>query len=151
MILPEAELTAILEDPSKAIDGDLYWTLRNDFGPFAFFQARVDSSEGWPIFIKGSHNHEASKLAFAIIHQGYGRRIYGLCLGYGHTNLDRSRAESPHKHRPRESDDKYAYAASDITATILDPLDVWSQFCREARITHRGRLHRLPSIQAELL
>jgi hypothetical protein len=151
MNLTEAEMTAILGDPSKRIEGPIQWALRNDVGPFAFFQAQVESSNGWPIFAKGSYNAESSKLAFALIHQGYGRRIYGLCLGNSHTNVDRQRVGSPHKHRWTEGDDRHAYVPSDITASILEPVAVWEQFCREASITHHGQLLSPPPMQAVFL
>jgi len=150
MNLTEAEMTAILDDPSKRIEGSIQWTLRNEVGPFAFFQARVESVAGWPLFIKGSYNPESSKLAFALIHQGYGRRVYGLCLGNFHTNLNRSRIGSPHKHRWTEVDDQFAYSPSDITAPATEPVEVWLQFCREPNITHIGRLQAPPPLQAGL-
>jgi hypothetical protein len=151
MNLTEEEMAAILDDPSKRIEGAIQWILRNEVGPFAYFQARVDSLSGWPIFIKGSYNPESSKLAFALIHQGYGRRIYGLCLGNLHTNRDRTRVGSPHKHRWTEIDDQFAYSPSDITARATEPVEAWVQFCREARIEHVGRLQAPPPNQTELL
>lgn len=140
MNLTEAEMAAILDDPSKRIEGSIQWTLRNEVGPFAFFQARVESANGWPLFVRGSYNPESLKLAYALIHQGYGRRIYGLCLGSSHTNVDRKRIGSPHKHRWTEADELHAYVPPDITAPANDPILVWDQFCAEALIAHNGRL-----------
>jgi hypothetical protein len=117
-------------------------------GPWAQFQVPLESDSGWPIFIKGGYSSSSRKLQFSLIWQGHGR-IYGLCVGSGHTNLSRERLESPHKHRWTEHDPQHAYSPKDITAT--DPLTVWEQFCSEATIRHLGRLAPPPPIQTDLL
>jgi hypothetical protein len=111
---------------------------------------RIESLSGWPLFIKGSYNPASSKVAFALIHQGYGKRIYGLCLGYSHKNRDGSQSGDPHKHKWTYADEKFAYHPPDITATTSQPVEAWEQFCREAKITHSGRLQEPPPIQGEL-
>ena len=54
-----------------------------------------------------------------------------------------------HKHRWTDLvGDKEAYVPADITAPVTEPVEVWRQFCAEAKIEHRGRLAR-PEIQQE--
>lgn len=141
-------MVAIINDRSKRIVHDIEWTLRNDAGPWAQFQVPVESDSGWPLFIKGGYNSSSRRLSFALIWHGHGR-IYGLCLGSGHTNLSRERVESPHKHRWTKADPQFAYLPTDITAT--DPVAVWEQFCREAVIHHLGHLAPPPPIQMDFL
>lgn len=56
-----------------------------------------------------------------------------------------------HKHRWSERfRDKEAYAPGDITASPAQPVEVWTQFCAEARIEHRGRMIPPPPATGEL-
>nr|WP_211341403.1 hypothetical protein [Desulfoglaeba alkanexedens] len=55
-----------------------------------------------------------------------------------------------HKHRWTESfRDKEAYLPDDISATWDQPMEVRQQFCRKAKIEHRGQMHA-PSALEEL-
>jgi hypothetical protein len=121
--ISETEVTEILADTSKQILGDLEWEIRPEY-------------ESW--------------ISFQVIHQAYGRRIYGLCLNIHHRNRDQSRVSSPHKHRWTETDDDYAYSPPDITALAHEPSTVWTQFCAEARINHLGQLQPPPPLQPPL-
>jgi hypothetical protein len=146
----EAEVTAIITDSSKQITQNIDWALRNGVGPWASFEAPVHSDTGWPLLIKGGFNANSRKLHFALILQGRGR-IYGLCLGNGHTNLDRQRVDSPHKHCLTDVDLHFAYSPSDITAQADEPLIVWQQFCMETLIRHVGILSNPPPLQMDFL
>ena len=139
--ITEAEVVEILADTTKRISGDIIWESRPEYASFISFQVDIDSSPGWPLFVKGGYNPEIHKLSFAIIHQGYGKRIYGLCLNIRHRNRNQTRIGSPHKHRWTELDDTYAYCPDDITAPAFAPVEVWTQFCAEAKLIHLGRLY----------
>ena len=74
------------------------------------------------------------------------RPRFGQCAP--HPNGER--VGETHKHRwTAEFRDKQAYVPKDITATWDRPLEVWQQFCAEARIDHRGTLGE-PSVQQPL-
>lgn len=141
-------MAALLVDGSKKISGDLRWSARNETGPFLSFQAPVQSDSGWPIFAKGGFNHESLKLSYALIHQGLGKRIYGLCLGQVHRS--RPPVGSPHKHKwIGDAEALLVYSPDDITAPSSDPVTAWFEFCREAHITHDGVLEK-PTVQRML-
>ncbi len=68
-------------------------------------------------------------------------RIYALDLGADHHNPDCNRIGEKHKHRWTETfRDKQAYVPKDITEPWDRPIEVWNQFCTEARIHHTGRM-----------
>lgn len=86
-----------------------------------------------------------------IIHRGVGR-IYGLDMGKDHHNPSCQHVGDKHKHRWDERlRDKDAYIPQDIRAAVTDPLGVWRQFCREARIAHQGKMRSPPAMQLDLL
>jgi hypothetical protein len=150
MDFTETELVAILEDTSKEIVGDICWLEDEDHSPSLEFRAEISSQAGYPLFVRGSFNSHAETLTFAIIHAS-NRRIYALDLGKDHHNPDCRNVGEKHKHRWTDRfRDKEAYAPPDITAPVLDPVEVWRQFCTEARITHRGVMHAPPPLQREL-
>jgi hypothetical protein len=110
----------------------------------------VESDLGYPLILNASFNREAAKLSFSLILRGESR-IYGLCLGVGHTDPETRQRLNDHKHRWTDRHrDKYAYVPPDITADAAHPHDAWIQFCLEARIQHRGVLLPLPPYQLEL-
>lgn len=45
--------------------------------------------------------------------------------------------------------DRLAYAPADITESWRDPVAVWRQFCRQARLTHAGKMQR-PFVQLRM-
>lgn len=151
MTLTNIEFQAILDDDTKAIEGDIAWSDDEDHSPSVEFRAEVCSTPGWPLFVKGSYNRLARTLSYAIILKTTGR-IYALDLGRDHHNPSCNRVGEKHKHRWTEAQrDKDAYVPEDITAGADDPLTAWRQFLAEARIHHSGTMHSpKTSMQAEL-
>lgn len=150
MSLTNTEFTSILADTSKQIEGSISWSEDEDHSPSLEFRAEVQSSAGWPLFIRGSYNQLAGALTFALILKTEGR-IYALDLGKDHHNPECVQVGDKHKHRWSEQfRDKEAYAPDDITAPVTDPVSVWAQFCQEANITHKGEMDQLPPIQEGL-
>jgi len=147
--LTQAEFGALLADASKRIDGDIAWSEDEDHSPAVEFRVEVDSTPGYPIFIRASYNQLAKTLSYALIHRATGR-IYALDMGKDHHNPSCTNTGEKHKHSWNEATrDKEAYVPADITAPVDDPLEVWKQFCAEAAITHNGALHSPPAIQLE--
>ena len=145
MPLTNSEFASILADVSKYIDSDIDWSKDEDHSPAWQFRAEIKSKAGWPLFVKGRYNFLAGSLNYALILRTVGR-IYALDLGKDHHNPGCEQIGEKHKHRWTERfRDKEAYVPDDITALATDPASVWSQFCAEARIEHRGRLNPLPS------
>lgn len=84
-----------------------------------------------------------------LVHHPAGR-IYGLDLGAENTNPDGRRVGRKHKHTwSEEHRDRRAYAPADITESWTDPVAVWLQFCRQARLKHTGKMQR-PSVQLQM-
>ena len=114
--------------------------------------AAVLSAEGCgdtPLFVIGRYNSVVGTLTYALIHRAAGR-IYALDLGTDHHNPDCNRVGEKHKHRWTEGfRDKQAYVPEDITESWDRPVEVWGQFCAEARIRHTGRMDP-PAVQEEL-
>ncbi len=149
MSLKDADFTLILEDTSKRIDGNIVWKEDEDHSPARQFQAEVKSEKDWPLFINGRYNPLINSLSYVLIMRSVGR-IYGLDLGKDHHNPQGEQVGEKHKHKWSEKyRDKEAYAPSDITASVSNPVAVWKQFCTEARIQHNGALLSL-SIQEEM-
>lgn len=141
---------AILNDPSKRIQGDISWQEDEDHSPSVEFRAEVQSDEGWPLFVRGSYNRLIPALSYVLILQTEGR-IYGLDLGKNHHNPQCNYVGDRHKHAWTEQfRDKQAYVPEDITRPASDPVKVWSQFCREANLKHEGRMAAPQPIQGEL-
>lgn len=139
-MLTQQEFETILDDTSKVIQGDIEWQEDEDHSPSVEFRVEIVSSAGWPLFVKGSYNRDVKALTFAIIFQR-SARIYALDLGKKHRNPDGIEVGEKHKHRWSERfRDKEAYEPPDITATTDRPLDVWQQFCVEAKIQHLGAM-----------
>ena len=148
--MTQAEFEAILADTTKRITGDIAWAEDEDHSPAVEFRAEVASQPGYPLFVRGSYNAEAQTLTFAVINRAVGR-ICGLDLGKEHHNPDCLLVGEKHKHLWRESvRDKEAYVPSDIAAAVGDPVAVWQEFCREARIEHDGVLQSPPARRKEL-
>ncbi|MDW8243534.1 MAG: hypothetical protein RMJ88_10015 [Thermogemmata sp.] len=150
MSLTNAEFNSILNDESKTIEGDIVWQPDEDHSPCWEFRAEVRSDSGWPLFVRGSFNPKIPALTFALILKTVGR-IYALDLGKEHHNPDCQYVGETHKHSWTERfRDKEAYVPADITAPASDPVAVWKQFCREARLNHKGSLQGVPAKQSEL-
>ncbi|ASC69189.1 hypothetical protein XM38_001150 [Halomicronema hongdechloris C2206] len=137
-MLTQAEFDQILDDPSKRIDGDITWTNSNNT-LWSQFRADIITSSDHDLFIQGSYNPVIPALSYILIYPAAGCRIYGLDLGKDHRNPDGRLVGETHKHSWTETfRDKQAYAPPDITAPASNPVEVWQQFCQEARITHNG-------------
>ena len=100
--------------------------------------------------MKGWYNPSSGKLSYAVIHQSVGR-IYGLDLGAEHHNPDGTPVGEKHKNYwVPGSRDKWAYVPEDITEPWNRPLEVWRQFCTEAKLTHSGTMSQ-PAVQGRFL
>ena len=145
----QSEFEAIMKDATKKIVGDISWSKDEDHSPALEFRIEIQSEVGYPIFIKGSYNPPVETLSYNLIHRGSGR-IYGLDLGKDHHNPSCTYVGEKHKHRWNESmRDKEAYVPDDINTggMGIDPVSVWKQFCREAKIRHEGILHSPGAVQ----
>lgn len=139
--MTDAEFQAFLAEGGKRIEGDIFWQPLNDRHPAQRFRAEVLSAEFAPLFVAGWYNPVDEKLSYAIVYRNL-LRIYGLDLGVPHRIPGGAMLLGPHKHYWTEQhQDKMAYAPPDISAPFSRPLEVWRQFCVEARIEHRGRMH----------
>lgn len=149
-MLPQDEFEEIINDDSKRVESDIVWDEDEDHSPAVEFRAEIISDAGYPLFVKGSYNPLTEKLTYALIHRGIGR-IYALDLGQDHRNPDGQMVGEKHKHRWNENvKDKAAYVPTDITAPATEPVNVWQQFCQEARITHNGEMRLPPPTQLDL-
>ena len=140
-MLSEAEVEAILADPSKRIAGDIVWEPDPDHPPAQEFRVRVRSDSGWPLIVQGWRNPVLGKLSYALIYDS-AARIVGLDLGYPwHKNSSGEMLPGTHKHRWDEAlEDADAYTPLDITAGSAQPVEAWRQFCAETRIIHGGAM-----------
>ncbi len=112
-----------------------------DNSPARVFRVEIRSESGYPLFIAGRYNPVAGKLSYSLILRGTGR-IYGLDLGVGHRNPDGELVGEIHKNYWTPGyRDSWAFVPEDITETWDRPVEVWRQFCDEARIRHLGRLN----------
>lgn len=146
--MKQNEFEAMIQDPTKTIVGDITWSEDEDHSPVVEFKVQISESA---LFVKGSFNPLARTLSFTLFHPASGR-LYGLDLGKDHGNPDGQMMGEKHKHRWNEPvQAREAYVPSDITASVDDPVSVWSQFCDEAVITHYGTLQTPPDIQLELI
>lgn len=144
------ECESIIEDPSKRIEGNLHWREIDNHQPACIFREPVLSNEEHPLEIMGRWNPMAGKLSYVLLYRGTGR-IYALDLGSAHRNPDGKRVGDTHKHKwTAEFRDKWAYVPEDITAPWDRPLEVWQQFCAEAKINHLGMMSE-PCVQPQLL
>ena len=149
MTLNQQEYEAIINDETKVITEDIVWE-GNLSSPTRKFRAEVSSDEAYPIFVDGWCNFASGKLSYSIIHRGVGR-IYGLDLGADHQNPDGEFVGEKHKNYwVSGSRAKWAYVPNDITETWEHILEVWRQFCVEARIDHDGEMQS-PTFQRTLI
>ena len=149
MTLTNTEFETILNDESKRIIGDIFWQEDEDRSPSVEFRAEVSSDAGWPLFIRGSYNPLIPALSYVMILKTTGR-IYGLDLGKDHHNPQCNQVGEKHKHRWTEQlKDKEAYEPDDISEPASRPVEVWGQFCTEAKIIHSGTLAVPPPTQGD--
>ena len=139
--MTDAEFQALLGEAGKRIEGDIFWQPLNERHPARRFRANLRSAEFAPLFVAGWYNPGEGKLSYTIVYRNL-LRIYGLDLGAVHQIPTGEIMRGPHKHYWTERhQDKMAYAPPDISAPFSRPLEVWRQFCAEARIEHRGVMH----------
>ena len=67
LALSQQEYDAIISDRTKVIEEDIVWEGPGN-SPTREFRIDIDSSEGYPIFVKGWYNPRSGKLSFSIIH-----------------------------------------------------------------------------------
>jgi len=96
--LTDAEFTFILNDRTKRIQDDVVWREDEDHSPAWEFRAQVESTSGWPLFVKGRYSSIAGTLNYALILKTAGR-IYALDLGKDHHNPQCEQVGEKHKHR----------------------------------------------------
>ena len=149
MTLSSREYELIISDGTKVINEDIIWEGPLD-SPTREFRIDIDSDEAYPIFVKGWYNAASGKLSYSIIHRIVGR-IYGLDLGADHVNPDGQHVGEKHKNYwVSGSRDKWAYVPENITEPWDRPVDVWDQFCAEARLRHIGTMQP-PIVQRTFL
>lgn len=145
----QQEVELILADRTKRIKGDIRWADDEYHSPARVFRVSVLSGEEYPLRIAGRWNPRAGKLSYVLLYRGLGR-IYALDMGTRHRNPTGEHVGETHKHSWTDQyQDKLAYIPRDITAPWDQPVEVWQQFCAEARIIHDGTLAR-PHWQGEL-
>ena len=148
MPLTDAEFVSILGDQEKCIRNDISWTKDEDHS--LAWEFRVESHQGWPLFVKGRFSRHAGTLNYALILKTAGR-IYGLDMGKDHHNPQCDQVGEKHTHVWSEQhSDKVAHVPTDVNAPVSDPVAVWEQFCAEARIRHDGTMRSPPPDQGEL-
>ncbi|GIW94575.1 MAG: hypothetical protein KatS3mg110_2616 [Pirellulaceae bacterium] len=139
MSLSQSDVQQILNDNSKYIQGDVTWRPDRQHAQWLVFRVPVHSQFCGELYVKGSYNPSIPALSYALILDSK-CRIYALDLGKRHHNPDCTHVGPKHKHVWTDAHgDKWAYEPSDITADATKPADAWTQFCREAKIHHRGR------------
>ena len=140
-MITQVECDAILSNSAKRIEGDLKWADDRNHKHAKKFRVPVLCEGVYLLEIIGRWNSRSERLSYVMLYNGI-RRIYALDLGAEHRNPDRNLVASPHKHRWTDAYmDKYAYQPEDITASWDQPVEVWRQFCAEAKIIHTGILH----------
>ena len=150
MTISNTEFDALLNDSSKRIADDIVWEEDEDHSPCWEFRAEVQSTSGWPLFVRGTYNPLIPALSYVLILKTAGR-IYGLDLGKEHHNPQCQQVGDKHKHRWSEQfRDKEAYVPDDITATAEDPVEVWTEFCAQTKIEHCGRMPPPPGRTGDL-
>ena len=140
MPITQTEFDVMMADTTKRISGDLEWREDDDHSPAVEFRAEVQSDPGYPLLVVGRCNRLAGTLSYTLIHRPTGR-VYGLDLGADHHNPTCEHVGEKHKHRWTDvHGTKMAYVPADITASADETVLAWEEFCREARISHGGRL-----------
>lgn len=148
-MITEREFDAILSDVTKRINQNIAWVDDPSHKPAVVFRVPIASDGRYPLQAFGRWNPKAGKLSYGLLYQGVGR-IYGLDMGMQHRNPTGQPLDDIHKHSwTSEFRDQLAYVPEDITALWNEPLEVWRQFCAEAKVVHSGTL-AIPIWQGEL-
>lgn len=100
---------------------DIVWAEDEDHSPCWAFRAEVQSTNGWPLFVRGTYNPLIPALSYVLILKTTGR-IYGLDLGKGHHNPQCQQVGDKHKHRWTEQfRDKAACVPEDRSSQCRRP------------------------------
>ena len=94
----DVEFATILADEVQACPRGRRWKEDEDRSPAVEFRIDIESTNGWPLFVKGRYNVAARTLTYALILKTAGR-IYGLDLGKDHHNPQSDQVGEKHKHR----------------------------------------------------
>ncbi len=140
------EVDAFLRDLAMRIEGDIRWQPeRRD--PLSFrFRTDVQTSDPHDHHLAGWYNPDSDKLTFAVFRKDRGR-IYGLCLGITHPDLDPADPRRPHKHYWTDARrDQNRYLPDDITRNWSNPVEVWAEFRAESHMVHNGWFHAPPNL-----
>ena len=146
----DADYKAIMNDDAKSITENIVWHDADDDPTVQKFRVYVDYPDIIDVmFIDGRYNPGAGKLSYTLVVPSVGR-IYGLDLGMDHCNPNGEYVGCTHKNYWVEgAEDNWAYPPEDITASWSDPVEVWRQFCEEAKIRHTGTMPS-PPIKLEM-
>jgi hypothetical protein len=151
MVISQDQFELLINDPEKFIEEDIEWKTKENHYASQSFRIKIQSKSNYPIFINGTYNLLSKRLSYTIIHKGIGKRIYGLDMGLEHKNPDGKIVGEIHKHRwTIEYEDQKAYFPEDITANAENPVQVWKQFCEEAKIKHHGYMSEPKLLQTDL-
>lgn len=153
----DSELLAILGNQTKVICLDIVWKRKKGHATIQAFDVGIECDLEYELKVCGSYNQPANTLTYSVVCDG--KCIYRLDLGKSHGNPKCINRNIPslnqpgrfvgdvHKHVWCEScRDKVAYEPRDITATFDRPVEVWQQFCVEAKITHTGIMNEPRSV-----
>ncbi len=148
--MTEAEISALLADTTKRIEGDIEWQVDKPSPHVAYFRASVLSEEiDVPLFVKVTYNRILRKTSMALFSQTDGR-LFGIDVGKDHYNRKQGLV-GDHRHRWRQGTRDRIADAFEVSAEIKeDPVKLWRLFCQEANIRHDGTLLPIPPQQTEL-
>lgn len=139
-------VNAFLHGLAMRIEGDIHW-LPDRRNSLAFrFRADVRTSDPNDHHIEGWYNPDSEKLTFTLFRPDRGR-IYGLCMGISHPELDIENPRRPHKHYWTDARrDRNRYLPDDISADWTNPAEVWSEFRQESHLEHDGQFYGPPNL-----
>ena len=143
------DVDAFLRDLAMRIEGDIHWSPDRRNARTFRFRVDVETSDPNDHYLEGWYSPRTEKLTLTVFRPDRGR-IYGLCMGITHPELDGADPRRPHKHYwTEERRDQNRYLPDDISADWSNPLRVWSEFRRESHLVHDGQLFYAPPIRLE--
>lgn len=138
---PADDIDAILDDPSKTIEGNIQWLPDPNHPSAWIFHAPVAHSGETPLVAHGTLQPGQDRLSYLLVLRAVGR-VFGICWGYRHLNPSGETVPGPHIHRwTSEHLDRRVEPLGDAGDGASDPIAAWRQFCTRANIVHRGALH----------
>ena len=139
------DVDAFLRSLAMRIEGDIRWRLDRRSHRAFRFRADVRTSDPNDHYLEGWYSPRSEKLTLAVFRPDRGR-IYGLCMGISHPELDTEDPRRPHKHYWTDQHrDQNRYLPDDISAEWSNPVQVWAEFQRESHLVHDGRFHPPPN------